>query len=277
MKIILAEYSGHCFGVRRAVEMAENAAELSKETVCSYGEIIHNAQVVENLSKKGVQVLHRIDEMQEGKLIIRSHGVAKKIIEKALQKGIELVDATCPFVRKIQKIVEQKYRQGYHILIVGDKNHPEVIGVNGWCEDEAAIVSNILELSDLKIKEGNYVVVAQTTISEKVFQDIEKEIKKRIPDAEIYNTICTATHQRQQATNDLAKKVDCMVVIGGKNSSNTRKLAEIASASCKTYLIESCRELDIEQIKTYEVIGISAGASTPNFLIQEVINFLKYL
>lgn len=277
MKVILAEYSGFCFGVKRAVDMARQSAEKLKGKVYSYGELIHNAQVVELLEKEGIGVVDEVKSADDGSLIIRSHGVPKSVLEDAENRGIGIIDATCPFVKKIQKIVHQKAKEGYHILILGDRLHPEVVGINGWCENTAEIAGSLQELAAAGMKKGKYAVVAQTTLSVSLFKELESELCRRIPDAEIYNTICTATYKRQESVRRLAQKVDAMVIVGGKKSSNTKKLAEIASLYCPSYLIETAEEIDRKQMKRYKTLGVTAGASTPDFVIKQVIESLENL
>lgn len=275
MKVILAKYSGFCFGVRRAVELAEKSAEQSSQKVYSYGELIHNEQAVRSLEKKGVFVVEHLDDLQGESLIIRSHGVARSVIEEARALQIDLIDATCPFVKKIQQIVCKKSEEGYSVLILGDKNHPEVIGIEGWCKEGAKIIASAEELREADFKEGNYVVVAQTTFSAALFKELEKGIRKKIPNAEIYNTICTATNERQEAVKSLAQKVDAMIIVGGRKSSNTKKLAEISERYCPSYLIETAEEIEGSEILKYETVGLAAGASTPDFVIEEVREYLS--
>lgn len=278
MKIIRADYAGFCFGVKRALDMAEQTANASTDTIYSYGEIIHNPQAVQRLQEKGVHVIDDLSQAAEsGKLIIRSHGVPEQVIRQAKEKKLDIVDATCPFVRKIQKIVQDRYRQGYQVLIIGDKNHPEVIGINGWCEEQAEIILSEEELNHLKVNNKSYVVVVQTTMPLSLVDTLERQIRAMIQDVEIHKTICTATKERQDAATDLAKHVEAMIVIGGKKSSNTKKLAEITKKYCTTYLIETQEELCAEEMRKYQTIGITAGASTPDFVIEEVAKYLENL
>lgn len=277
MKIIRAEYAGFCFGVKRAVELAEKTAKTSENKVYSYGEIIHNAQMVERLEEQGVHVIDNLTEVKQGKLLIRSHGVSEKVIQEAEKQKLDIVDATCPFVRKIQKIVRDRYHQGYRVIIIGDKNHPEVIGINGWCDEQADIVLSREEVEQLCVSNQPYAVVVQTTIPPVLFETLEKRIRERIAPVEIHNTICTATQERQDAALNLSKQVDAMIVIGGRKSANTKKLAEITRDHCKTYLIETKEELCADEMKNYDTVGITAGASTPDFVIEEVVRYLEKL
>lgn len=277
MKVMVAKYAGFCFGVKRAVDLAEHAVNDSEQKVYSYGEIIHNPQVTERLREKGIKVVEDTEEAKGNTLIIRSHGVSEDILQKAEQGHSAIIDATCPFVKKIQKIVRQRSELGHHILIIGDPHHPEVVGLKGWCRGSVEVLSSLDDLYQLSIQPGEYTVVSQTTTSTLLFDELEKAIKKIIPQAEIYNTICAATEQRQEEALSLSQQVDAMVVIGGTKSSNTKKLAEITSKNCQTFLVETVEELDLVQLDRYEVVGVTAGASTPDFVINEVINFLKYL
>lgn len=278
IKVYVAEHFGYCFGVKRAVEMAIKSTEESGSRVYSLGPLIHNNQAVEFLKSKQVHVIEDIHEVENQTVIIRSHGVGKDIYDHAFQNNLKVIDATCPFVKKIQKIVHEKYNNGYNIIIIGDKDHPEVKGINGWCDNNAVTGKSIDDfhdyIFDIKTK---YAVVVQTTMSSSVYDQIVEHLQGKITDAEFYNTICLATKERQQATLLLSQKVDAMVVVGGKQSSNTKKLAEISSVNCPTYLVETAKDIDEEQFKNYDSIGVSAGASTPDFIIQQVIDHLSNL
>ncbi|MGB9779382.1 4-hydroxy-3-methylbut-2-enyl diphosphate reductase [Caldanaerobacter sp.] len=279
MKILIAEHAGFCFGVKRAIEIAyEELGKGKKTKLYTLGEIIHNPQVVKDLAKRGVEVLEEKDlyKLSKGdRLIIRSHGISKKLYNFLEQKGVEVIDVTCPFVKKVQNIVEEYYKKGYDIVIVGDKNHPEVIGVNGWCDDKAYIVNSVEEAENLPFFE-RLCAVSQTTLIEKHWEEILQVLRRKAKEFVYFNTICDATQKRQEAADALSKKVDVMFVIGGKHSSNTQKLRKICEKNCKnTYHIESADEIMEEMIKEHEVIGITAGASTPDYVIDEVINKIK--
>jgi len=274
MKIYLADNSGFCFGVKRAVnEALKTKAEYNKR-IFTLGPLIHNNDVVNYLKDKNIYPieLEDIDKLKTGDvIIIRSHGVPLKTKKLLVEKGIVVVDATCPFVSNIQRIVKKYYELGYKIVIVGDKTHPEVIGINGWCEDSAVVTKNGSELGGIS---GKLCVVAQTTEKqvnwEKVFGVIVKSCKEFYG----FNTICKATSDRQQSTKELSKSVDMMVIIGGKNSSNTTKLFEICSENCKnTIHIENSKEIPDDIFnKKIESIGVTAGASTPDWIIKEAIS-----
>jgi len=274
MKIYLADKSGFCFGVKRAVnEALKTKAEYNKK-IYTLGPLIHNNDVVNYLKDKDIYPieLEDIDKLKAGDvIIIRSHGVPLKTKNLLVEKGTIVVDATCPFVSNIQHIVKKYYELGYKIVIVGDKSHPEVIGINGWCEESAVVTKDGSELEGIS---GKLCVVAQTTEKqvnwEKVFGVIVKSCKEFYG----FNTICKATSERQQSTKELSKAVDMMVVIGGKNSSNTTKLFEICSENCKnTIHVENSKEIPDEIFnKNIKSIGVTAGASTPDWIIKEAIS-----
>lgn len=278
IKVYVAEHFGYCFGVKRAVDMAIKSAENSDSKVYSLGPLIHNNQAVEFLKSKKVHVIDNIHDIKNQKVIIRSHGVGKDVYDYAFQNNIDVIDATCPFVKKIQRIVHEKFKNGYNIIIIGDINHPEVKGINGWCDQKAIIGKNIDDFTGFMLdKEKKYAVVVQTTMSSSVYNEIIEYLHEKISAAEFYNTICLATKERQQATLSLSEKVDIMVVVGGKQSSNTKKLAEISSVNCPTYLVETVKDIDEVEFKNYDSIGVSAGASTPDFIIKQVIDYLSNL
>ncbi|MBA1337110.1 MAG: SSU ribosomal protein S1p [Firmicutes bacterium] len=271
MKILIAEHSGICFGVKKALEIAEKFADTKSDTY-TLGPLIHNKQVVEKLDKKGLKVVDNLDQIDEGTVIIRSHGVPPEVHGEAAKKIIELVDATCPFVKKIQEKVKEYYEKGYQIIIVGDANHPEVKGVNGWCNYSAVIVDS----EEKAAKIGYYdrlCVVAQTTITQKTWEDIKRILEKKGGEAEFFNTICNATYLRQQAAVELAERVELMLVIGGLHSSNTQKLYKLCAEKCNnTYHIETSDDLPVDKINEVEIIGVTAGASTPDWIIKEVVD-----
>lgn len=276
MKILLAESAGFCFGVKNAVDKAEKSYK-SDENVFTYGPIIHNNTVVEDLKKKGIGVINNIEETRAGdKIIIRSHGISKNEHEKLKEAGVDIIDATCPYVKHIHKIVEEKDSEGYKIIIIGDPDHPEVKGIDGWCGNCAAIINSEEDLESIKEGMGKICVVSQTTYNEDRWYSIINKIVKLSKEILIYNTICNATELRQREARELSKKADVMIVIGGKESSNTKKLYEICSGICSsTQLIETADELDMDKIGKEVCVGVTAGASTPEYIISEVINKLS--
>lgn len=271
MEIILAKTAGFCFGVKRAVDTVYQ--EAGKDHVYTYGPIIHNAHVVSDLEKKGVKVLHSKEELEnlsEGTVIIRSHGVSKDIYDLIEEKGLTLVDATCPFVRKIHKIVQAASEKGKQIVIVGSAEHPEVEGIRGWCSKEAHVITEPKQLDDIDFTKPTC-MVSQTTFNYKKFKDIVEIIGKKGYDIEVCNTICNATEERQLEAKSIAKDVDVMVVIGDKKSSNSQKLFEISNKECKnTFFVQTLRDLDLKLFESTGKVGITAGASTPQKIIKEV-------
>ena len=268
MEVILADYLGFCYGVKRAISIAkENASSDGK--ACTLGPIIHNPQMVERLRSEGVGTVDELAEMDEGTIIIRSHGVGPKIYAEAKKRGLELVDATCPHVKKAQLSAKALVDDGYSVVIIGEKRHPEVHSIFEWSDGKAAIVETEEEAEALHscAKLG---IVCQTTFSGAKFKQIVSRLLEKSRDIRIQRTICTATDQRQAAALALAAKVDLMLVIGGKNSANTTRLARICEEKCLTYHIETAEELQDEWFDKIEKIGITAGASTPDWIIKEV-------
>ena len=269
MEIIVAKHSGFCFGVDRAVKAAFNVQ--CEGRIFTLGELIHNSQVVEALNEKGIQPIHDIEGLREKDcVIIRAHGVGKDVYEKLKERGVRILDATCPYVKRIHEIVSKKQEEGFKIVIVGDPQHPEVKGINGWCDGKALIVSDEKEAENLAYSDERICTVAQTTFMQSRYDAIFETLKKGFAFALKFDTICNATVERQTEAAELSKAADAMVVIGGRNSSNTQKLYEICRQNCpRTYLIENADELpSVNNIKT---VGITAGASTPDWVIKEVI------
>ncbi len=278
LEIIVAKTSGFCFGVSRAIRMVEDSLEKdSKKKIYSLGPIIHNRQVVEDFKNKGVEIIEQLDQAQKNAiLIIRAHGISPEVYEQIKENNIEVVDTTCPFVSKIHSKVSECSKSGYSIVIVGDRSHPEVVGIKGWDKD-AVVVENEDEAAGVNIS-GKACVVAQTTLSEQKWDKICSVLKERIAEPEFFNTICSATSDRQREARDIAGKVDVMFVIGDPNSSNTRKLLEIGSEYCpRTYLIENASQLDVNILKENDRVGVTAGASTPDWIIEEVIGKMNQI
>lgn len=268
MEVILAQHLGFCYGVKRAIEIArENASP--DGTSSTLGPIIHNPQMVERLKNEGVGTVGSLEEMEDGLVIIRSHGVGPKVYEEAESRGLELVDATCPHVKKAQNSAKLLSEEGYTVVIVGEKNHPEVKSIFEWTEHGAHIIETEAEANALP-RIGKLGIVSQTTFSAERFQSIVSCLLEKSREIKILRTICTATDLRQAAALDLAEMVDVMLVIGGKNSANTSRLAQICATKCKTYHIETVAELQDDWMKDVNKIGITAGASTPDWIIKEV-------
>ena len=270
--IRVAESAGFCFGVKRAIEMAYEAIGVEPK-LYSYGQLIHNKTVTDDLASKGLEIVENLDGLTEGTLLIRSHGVGKALYDEAETKGLKILDGTCPFVKKIHNIVHEKLANGMGIIIVGDGTHPEVIGINGWCENAAVILEDEEAAKTKEIPEKDrYAVVVQTTFRQAKFDKILEILQDRGINMEIHNTICSATEKRQTEAEELSKTVDKMIVIGGKNSSNTQKLVEICAKNCgNTVHIETICDLVLNNFGKDDKIGITAGASTPPAIIKEVV------
>lgn len=272
-EIKLAENSGFCFGVKRAIELTENTAlkNKGKKQVVTCGPLIHNKSVTDELAEKGVNMVSKPEDASpEDVVIIRSHGEPEAFYQTAERIGFEIVDATCPFVKKIHEYVKEAHQAGKQILIIGDAAHPEVIGINGWCENSGIIVNATEEAN--AVEKGNYFVVAQTTIQKSHFDEIVKVLELKGSELELRNTICNATKLRQESCEELSKNMDAMVIIGGKESSNSRKLYDLSKKYCKkVYFIENMRDLPLKHLALCNKIGVAAGASTPERIIKEVI------
>ena len=292
MEVKLAEYMGFCFGVKRAVDTVYEQIKNGK-TIYTYGSIVNNEEVVRDLAEKGVRVLETREELTElsevgqeaggsgaaspASVIIRAHGVPEEIFTILQEKHLECIDATCPFVRRIQKKAEEESRKGKHIVIVGNAGHPEVEGIIGWCRGPVTVIKNEEEARKFQLSQGKKVcVLAQTTFNYNKFQGIVEILEERGYNGSVVNTICNATEERQRSARALAAEADVMIVIGGKHSSNTRRLYEICSEECAhTYFIQTLEDLCLELPKTARLVGITAGASTPNKLIEEGQNYVR--
>ncbi len=270
-EIIRADHSGFCFGVKAAIDKAESAAEECQGKIYSCGSLIHNKLVTDQLSEKGIVVIKSPQEAEPGStVIIRSHGEGKAFYDAAKARELQLVDATCPFVARIHDLVQTAWESGKQVVIVGDRNHPEVQGINGWCGNSAVIVNSGEEAGT--VTEDNLFVVAQTTIRHAVFEEVLEELTAAGKVMEVKNTICDATSNRQKSCMETAMKVDLMLVLGDKHSSNTRKLYDISKKNCEnTHFIENIKDLPLKEVGKCNKIGVAAGASTPECLIKEVI------
>lgn len=275
MEVIVAKTAGFCFGVKRAIEQVYEQIATAEKPVFTYGPIIHNEQVVQDLEEKGVHVLNSEDELKllpEGTVIIRSHGVGKSVYELLDRPGITIVDATCPFVKKIHRIVEEQQKAGRRVIIIGNPTHPEVQGIRGWGDERTLVVEHMDQIEDLPVSEHEKLcLVAQTTFNYNKFQDLVEKFTKKGYDILVLNTICNATQERQVEARRIASEVEAMIVIGGRNSSNTQKLYEICQKECKnTYFIQTLGDFNPECVNSVRSVGITAGASTPNQIIEEV-------
>ena len=282
MDVELARTAGFCFGVKRAVETVYQEIEnKAGGRIYTYGPIIHNDEVIRDLKQQGVEVLNTLEELEsltEGTVIIRSHGVPESVCGLLGDKGIRYVDATCPFVKKIHQIVQRQSEEGAHVVIIGNGSHPEVMGIRGWAKGPVDIIQNAREAEDFSLEnKGQKVcVVSQTTFNYNKFQELVEIITKKGYDIIVLNTICNATKERQEEASGIASRVGAMIVIGDKKSSNTQKLFEICSNACEnTYYIQTLGDLNVNQLRSVESVGITAGASTPNKIIEEVQNYVR--
>ena len=273
MKVIIADKSGFCFGVKRAIDKAYSIS--NSKNVSTFGPIIHNQEVTTKLKNNGINVVDDISEFNAGDtVIIRSHGVSKEVIDKLQEKDVNIVDATCPFVKKIHDIVKDEE----NVIIIGDKNHPEVIGIKGWCKDKCYIIGDISDIGKIPYaKEDRVIVVSQTTFDKNKFNNIVEIITKNEYNINLSDTICSATKDRQDEAKKLAAKCNIMLVIGDKLSSNSRKLYDICSTICeKTYFIQTAKDLRSEWFAEDMTVGITAGASTPSNIIEEVYKDVRH-
>lgn len=275
MEITVAKSAGFCFGVQRAVDSVYKELEENSGKIYTFGPIIHNEQVVEDLNKKGIEVIDTVEqlkEIKEGTVVIRSHGVAKEIYDILEQQKLKMVDATCPFVKKIHNIVLDESNNGKTIIIIGNDNHPEVEGIKGWVNGEVIVINKEEQIEKLSLPEQTKAcIVSQTTFNHNKFKYLVEIIRKKGYDITVVNTICNATHVRQVEAREISSNVDGMIVIGGKNSSNTQKLYDICRNECEnTFYVQTVKDLNLHELKSLKSIGITAGASTPKNIIEEV-------
>ena len=282
MKVTVAKTAGFCFGVKRAVEKVYEQIGKSEKPIYTYGPIIHNEQVVGDLREKGVEVIDSLEELKtlrDAVVVIRSHGVGKNVYEILKENGVEIVDATCPYVKKIHRIVEKQSAEGRKVLIIGSEDHPEVQGIKGWGDERTVVIEDMDDFLKLQLPENEKLcIVSQTTFNYNKFKDLVEIIMKKSYDVSVLNTICNATKERQTEAQSIAETVDAMIVIGDKHSSNTQKLVEICRKACdNTYYIQTLDDLDLNQLGSVETVGITAGASTPNNIIEEVQNNVRII
>lgn len=275
MKSTLASEAGFCFGVKRALDMVLKTADETSEKIYTLGPLIHNPQVVDDLSRKGIEVINDISDVSTGIVIVRSHGIGPDVFERAGELGLRVIDATCPFVKKVQEKARELNEQGYQVIVVGDKEHPEVTGIIGWTDGKGIVVETP-EQTEMLPPMKKIGVVSQTTQPEANFNKIVSVLQNKASAIDVFNTICHATTDRQNAAVELAKQVDVMIVIGGKNSANTMKLARLcAETGTPTHQLETAAELDRKWLKGKNSIGITAGASTPDWIIEEVKGLME--
>ncbi len=275
MEVVVAKTAGFCFGVERAVRKVYEQIETGRPPIFTLGPIIHNEEVVRDLEGRGVRVLpdeESLKDLKEGTVIIRSHGVGRAVYDRIKARGLSVVDATCPFVKKIHRVVQEQNGLGRRVIIIGDKDHPEVQGIRGWGDEKTLVVKDEAEMVDLPDLTGEKLcIVSQTTFNYNKFQDLVEKFSEKGYDIFVLNTICNATQERQVEAGRIASQVDAMIVVGGKSSSNTRKLYEICRKECKnTYYIQTVGDFDPESVSSVRSVGITAGASTPKNIIEEV-------
>ena len=276
MEVLLAKTAGFCFGVKRAVDTVYKQLDMAGDKrIYTYGPIIHNEEVIKDLESRGVNVIRSEEDLVQAKggiVIIRSHGVPKRICDRLEALGINYVDATCPFVKKIHKIASDAKEAGKHLVIIGNGQHPEVLGILGWAGEDARVISSREEALAFKSpKDRQICIVAQTTYNYNKFKELVEIVSERAYDIIVHNTICSATKERQEEALSIAERVDAMIVVGDIHSSNTQKLYEICRNACSnTYYIQTLGDLDMNQLGSVETVGITAGASTPNNIIEEV-------
>ncbi|SHJ21937.1 4-hydroxy-3-methylbut-2-enyl diphosphate reductase [Hespellia stercorisuis] len=283
MKVKLAKTAGFCFGVKRAVDTVyEQLRENPDVPIYTFGPIIHNDEVIKDMEARGVHVVRTeetLEDLPEGIMIIRSHGVERRVCDKLEGVGMTIVDATCPFVKKIHNIVDQESGNGKHIVIIGNPSHPEVEGIRGWANGPVTVIQTVEEAEKFAADSTKSVcVVSQTTFNYNKFKELVEILSKKSYDVSVLNTICSATKERQTEAKVIAEEVDAMIVIGDKHSSNTQKLFEICNTACKaTYYIQTLDDLDMNQLRSVDTVGITAGASTPNNIIEEVQNNVRII
>lgn len=279
MEVKIAKNAGFCFGVKRAMKMAWDELQKSEDGIYALGPLIHNKQAVLKYEENGLKTIDEVSEVPTSKsMIIRSHGVGESVYTESKEKGLNVIDTTCPFVKKIHEVAKKHYSQGFDIIVIGDAKHPEVIGINGWCNNEAIIIKTLEDLESINLdKNKKYCVVAQTTINIDLYNKILEALSNKLDNVIFNNTICSATKVRQEAAKEISADVDIMVVVGGKHSSNTQKLVQICEEYVPTLAIETVKELNPEDFKGFNKVGLTAGASTPDWIIEEVISYIKAL
>ena len=275
MEVIVAENCGLCYGVKRALRIAKETRKMKKGKVFTLGDLIHNPRVVSELKSQGVVPTAKLEDIQEGTMIIRSHGVSPENYRLLAQKKIEIIDATCPIVKKIQKLVERLAKEKIEIILVGNRKHPEIKGLIGYSQKKGLIVENEDQARNLPYKKKR-AVLAQSTQDLSLFKKIVSTLIEKTKELKVYNTICLSTQTRQRSTSELASRVDTLFIVGGKNSSNTNKLFHISkSILANTHFVESAEEIKSGMLKKAKKIGISGGASTPPEAIEEVVLKIK--
>ena len=274
-RIVVAEHAGVCYGVERALDMAEEAGTSAEPPVCTLGSLIHNPIVVRELEERGVGKVEDLDEVGSGTVIIRAHGVPPQVEEKARARGLAVVDATCPYVKKVHAAAERLVREGYRVVVVGEAGHPEVEGILGHCGEDALVAQAPEDLMGVDIQ-GRVGVVVQTTQTERALAAIVDALLPRVSEVRVMNTICKATQERQEAALQLAERADVMIVVGGRNSGNTRRLTQICQERCPaTHHIEDASEVEAGWFSGAGLVGVTAGASTPASHIERTVRAIR--
>ena len=274
MEVLIADHAGFCWGVKRALKIAEQTADSSEGTVTSLGPIIHNPAIVQKLHDKGLRTEKEADDIQEGTVIIRAHGIPPATFTKLEEKGLKVVDATCPIVKKSQRYAQRLTEQGYQIIIVGDKNHPEIIGILGHTNGNAMVIDSPDELDNVQLQD-KVGLLAQTTHTVEEYEKIQHAVEPKVQEMKACDTLCFETIRQQTSSVEIARQVDIMVVVGGRNSANTVRLANMCKETgVDTYHVESVTEIKPEWFEGKHKAGVSGGASTPDFLIQEVVEWI---
>lgn len=275
--IAIARHAGVCYGVERALSLALEASEQAEGPVCTLGPLIHNPLVVKDLDERGVTAVENVEDAAGGTLIIRAHGVTPQVIEEAQCRGLSVIDATCPYVKKVHLAAERLVSEGYQLIVVGESGHPEVEGIMGHAGENAHVVSGVRDLAELELAKKVGLVV-QTTQTAQTLAEIVAELVPRVTELRVMNTICRATQERQESAAELAARADVMIVIGGKNSGNTRRLAQICAGACaKMHHIEDAAEIKKDWLEGAARIGVTAGASTPANHIERAVERIHEL
>jgi (E)-4-hydroxy-3-methyl-but-2-enyl pyrophosphate reductase len=275
MKVVLANSAGFCMGVRRAVDITTDIAQQVDGKVATYGPLVHNSHVLNMLNKRGVKTLKELPSQYSGTIIIRAHGVPPATKKILYNSGAHVEDATCPHVKQIQAIITKYKVLGYSIIILGNNNHAEVIGLNGYAGDYGMVVSHEQDIATLEIN-GPYIIVCQTTMKKETYEHLKQEIITRFPEGKIFNTICEATHKRQDEVRELCQAVEAIIVVGGRNSANTQNLGAIVEETgLPVYMVEGFEDLNLSEISKYSSVGVTAGASTPSWITEQIVSELK--
>lgn len=276
MKIKIAKSAGFCPGVKRAMIMVEKALRENKQPVCILGELIHNSQVVARLEKNGLKTVKSLNEVPKKALfVIRSHGITPQLIKEIKSKGIKILDTTCPFVKNAQMVAEKFYKKGLQVIICGERQHAEVVGINARTKNSGIVVQDVAELKKIDLKKKDLGVLSQTTQNIELLKKVVITLLEQVKNLVIENTICLDSSNKRSEALSLASKVNCMVVVGGKHSSNTKRLAEVCRGIVKTHHIETAQELKKNWFKGVKKVGLTAGASTPDWIIKEVKQWLE--